>query len=257
MRDIQRTGQNPRDSIGQITTTVYPMYKAFIEPDLKSAHIRISNSFNPFKGLMTPMFSLKSQCTVTEETILEVLSARSESIKVKDQKCYDIYLHPPGEQSENCVHWIRMRNEKGHYVILFSELIKEGNFLISPRIEFGVDARTLGGMMALGYNIGARLNRRSRVYSAGPLDITVDHIQQLGKDFIQIKSSDRELLNQTAEALGITEFTNKSYIELYIQNLKDATESSSSSSSSAVGVTAASPPPCSVECALHRGRICR
>ena len=46
---------------------------------------------------------------------------------------------------------------------------------------------------ALGYNIGARLNRRSRVYSAGPLDITVDHIQQLGKDFIQIKSSDREV----------------------------------------------------------------
>ena len=34
----------------QITDTVYPMYKAFIEPDLKLAQLRIYNSFNPFAG---------------------------------------------------------------------------------------------------------------------------------------------------------------------------------------------------------------
>ena len=34
----------------QIPETVYPMYKAFIEPDLKLAQLRIYNSFNPFAG---------------------------------------------------------------------------------------------------------------------------------------------------------------------------------------------------------------
>ena len=35
MRDIDRSGQDPEDIIHQISETVYPMYKAFIEPDLR------------------------------------------------------------------------------------------------------------------------------------------------------------------------------------------------------------------------------
>lgn len=35
----------------QITDTVFPMYKAFIEPDLKAAQLKIHNSFNPFTGV--------------------------------------------------------------------------------------------------------------------------------------------------------------------------------------------------------------
>ena len=35
MRDIDRSGQEPEDIIHQISETVYPMYKAFIEPDLR------------------------------------------------------------------------------------------------------------------------------------------------------------------------------------------------------------------------------
>ena len=50
MRDIDRSGQAPEDIIHQISETVYPMYKAFIEPDLRSAHLRVVNSFNPFAG---------------------------------------------------------------------------------------------------------------------------------------------------------------------------------------------------------------
>jgi hypothetical protein len=35
------------------------MYKAFIEPDLKTAHIKIRNKFNPFTGFQNPMYILK------------------------------------------------------------------------------------------------------------------------------------------------------------------------------------------------------
>jgi uridine kinase len=50
MRDIDRSGQEPEDIIHQISETVYPMYKAFIEPDLRMANLRVVNSFNPFAG---------------------------------------------------------------------------------------------------------------------------------------------------------------------------------------------------------------
>lgn len=59
LRDINRSGQEPEDIIHQISETVYPMYKAFIEPDLQTAHIRIVNKFNPFSGFQTATYILK------------------------------------------------------------------------------------------------------------------------------------------------------------------------------------------------------
>lgn len=57
----------------QITDTVYPMYKAFIEPDLNTAHLKIYNTFNPFSGFMAPTYILKSAKTVAPEAIKAVL----------------------------------------------------------------------------------------------------------------------------------------------------------------------------------------
>lgn len=88
IRDIQRAGQEPEEIIHQISETVhtfiiplvflyrfgkyvfpevlkfkhfqvYPMYKAFIEPDLQTAHIKIINKFNPFTGFQSPTYILK------------------------------------------------------------------------------------------------------------------------------------------------------------------------------------------------------
>lgn len=38
------------------------MYKAFIEPDLQAAHIKIINKFNPFTGFQNPTYILKVDC---------------------------------------------------------------------------------------------------------------------------------------------------------------------------------------------------
>lgn len=35
------------------------MYKAYIEPDLQTAHIKIVNKFNPFTGFQNPTYILK------------------------------------------------------------------------------------------------------------------------------------------------------------------------------------------------------
>ena len=50
--DIQTAACSSLLLLLQISDTVYPMYKAFIEPDLKTAHLRIYNTFNPFAGFM-------------------------------------------------------------------------------------------------------------------------------------------------------------------------------------------------------------
>ena len=60
----------------QISDTVYPMYKAYIEPDLKTAHLRIYNTFNPFNGFMNATYILKSDKPVTPEAIKAVLKVR-------------------------------------------------------------------------------------------------------------------------------------------------------------------------------------
>lgn len=57
----------------QISDTVYPMYKAYIEPDLKTAHLKIYNTFNPFSGFMDPTYILKSAKRVSKEVISSLL----------------------------------------------------------------------------------------------------------------------------------------------------------------------------------------
>lgn len=48
-----------------IPLQVYPMYKAYIEPDLQTAHIKIINKFNPFTGFQSPTYILKVTFKIT------------------------------------------------------------------------------------------------------------------------------------------------------------------------------------------------
>lgn len=43
------------------------MYKAFIEPDLQTAHIKIMNKFNPFNGFQNPTYILKVNFQLSPE----------------------------------------------------------------------------------------------------------------------------------------------------------------------------------------------
>lgn len=63
--------------VSQITDTVYPMYKAFIEPDLQQAQLVVVNHFNPFSGFMNPIYILKSQQAVDRSLVQNVLEVSS------------------------------------------------------------------------------------------------------------------------------------------------------------------------------------
>jgi uridine kinase len=99
------------------------MYKAFIEPDLKTAHLRIYNHFNPFSGFMTPTYILKSDKRVTPEGVAEVLQANHR--RTTESETYDIYLLPPAEDPETCQSWLRMRYRDGRYNLMFEEWVVE------------------------------------------------------------------------------------------------------------------------------------
>ncbi|XP_057770572.1 inorganic pyrophosphatase TTM1-like isoform X2 [Salvia miltiorrhiza] len=211
LRDIQRAGQEPEEIIHQISETVYPMYKAFIEPDLQTAHIKIINKFNPFSGFQNPTYILKSTRPVTVEQIKAVFSDdHSEST----EETYDIYLLPPGEDPEACQSYLRMRNRDGKYNLMFEEWVTDSPFIISPRITFEVSVRLLGGLMALGYTIASILKRSSHVFSSDKVCVKTDWLEQLNRKYIQVQGKDRTYVKFIAKELGLDgSYIPRTYIE--------------------------------------------
>ncbi|XP_077237709.1 inorganic pyrophosphatase TTM2-like isoform X2 [Tasmannia lanceolata] len=214
LRDIQRAGQEPEEIIHQISETVYPMYKAFIEPDLQTAHIKIINKFNPFSGFQNPAYILKSRRTLTADQIKAVISQEhTETL----EETYDIYLLPPGEDPEACQSYLRMRNRDGKYNLMFEEWVTDSPFIISPRITFEVSVRLLGGLMALGYTIAAILKRRSHVFSDDKVCVKIDWLEQLNRHYVQVQGRDRLAVKIIGEQLGLE----GSYIpRTYIQQIQ-------------------------------------
>ncbi|XP_057961107.1 inorganic pyrophosphatase TTM2 [Malania oleifera] len=211
LRDIQRAGQEPEEIIHQISETVYPMYKAFIEPDLQAAHIKIINKFNPFTGFQSPTYILKSSRKLTEDQIKDAVSKdHTETL----EQTYDIYLLPPGEDPESCQSYLRMRNRDGKYNLMFEEWVTDASFVISPRITFEVSVRLLGGLMALGYTIAAILKRSSHVFSDDKVSVKIDWLEQLNRQYVQVQGRDRLVVKCVAEQLGLDgSYIPRTYIE--------------------------------------------
>ncbi|XP_038879058.1 inorganic pyrophosphatase TTM1 isoform X1 [Benincasa hispida] len=211
LRDIQRAGQEPEEIIHQVSETVYPMYKAFIEPDLQTAHIRIINKFNPFTGFQNPTYILKSTKAVPVDQIKAVIS---ENHRESTEETYDIYLLPPGEDPEVCQSYLRMRNRDGKYNLMFEEWVTDIPFIISPRITFEVSVRLLGGLMALGYTIATILKRSSHIFSDDRVCIKIDWLEQLNRKYIQVQGKDRVHVKCVAEQLGLDgSYIPRTYIE--------------------------------------------
>ncbi|XP_073105307.1 inorganic pyrophosphatase TTM2 isoform X1 [Elaeis guineensis] len=229
LRDIQRADQEPEEIIHQISETVYPMYKAFIEPDLQTAHIKIINKFNPFSGFQNPTYILKSSRILSVDQIKAVISKEHAE---STEETYDIYLLPPGEDPEACQSYLRMRNKDGKYNLMFEcdcnkqhwlgnicmwifqEWVTDNPFIISPRITFEVSVRLLGGLMALGYSIAAILKRSSHVFSDDRVIVKIDWLEQLNRRYIQVQGRDRLIVKYMAEQLGLEgSYIPRTYIE--------------------------------------------
>jgi uridine kinase len=228
-RDVARCAQSPVEIIQQVSETVFPMYKLYVEPDLESAAIRVSNTFNPFSAFQkSATYSLKSAepGRVSVEAATAYLAACGDvAVTEEQERTSDLYLMPPGEDGETCRDWIRMRQREGKYSLSFEEIVADGNVLISPHLSFDVPVRTLSGLMALGYSLGAIIKRDTLVLRRRPagsegaanaaLTIKYDTITQLGSRYIQVEGQDRAAVEAAGAVLGLDgTYVPRSFIEL-------------------------------------------
>jgi hypothetical protein len=103
MRDIQRSGQCAGEVIQQVSDTVYPMYKAFIEPDLNKAEIKVMNNFNPFAGFKEPIQILKTDDPVSVDTAYDVLKKLYPGEQVKRVRAAATVAHARTNASPPCM----------------------------------------------------------------------------------------------------------------------------------------------------------
>ena len=84
----------------------------------------------------------------------------------------------------------------------------------APVWPLQVSVRILGGLMALGYEIGTMLKRSSSVFSDEQLTIKLDDIEGMDKQFVQIQGKDRKQVAAAGKALGLEgTYIARSYIE--------------------------------------------
>ncbi|KAN0025441.1 hypothetical protein ACTFIU_003702 [Dictyostelium citrinum] len=227
MRGIVTSGKNSsKDVLAQITNVVFPMFKAFVEPDLDQAKIKIHSSFNPMSQVVEPVYVCKAKYDNNKQFFDQFLSSLN-VVPVK-KNFSDMYLYPPkygvdGISQADKRNWIRIRrSEHGQFNITFYNEMMDGAVNTRPSLNFEISVKTLGGLLSLGYQIGAILNRTVEVwYDKNGVVITKEYIKELEKHFIQIKGHSRREVLDSAEKLKITgNHVPQTFLYLYFKKLK-------------------------------------
>ncbi|KAL9277231.1 hypothetical protein ACSQ67_025239 [Phaseolus vulgaris] len=138
-------------SQNEIMMTVFPMFQQLIEPHLVHAHLKIRNDFDPVLSPESSLFVLKSNKKVAYQDIVAILDSAKFCSSV--QKFIDIYIRLPGIPSNGQLRdsdCIRVRICEGRFALLIREPIKEGNFIIQPKVDFDISISTVAGLLNLG-----------------------------------------------------------------------------------------------------------
>uniref|UniRef100_A0A453BRS7 Phosphoribulokinase/uridine kinase domain-containing protein n=1 Tax=Aegilops tauschii subsp. strangulata TaxID=200361 RepID=A0A453BRS7_AEGTS len=203
---IQRDKNRAGFSISQneIMTTVFPLFQQYIEPHLVDAHLKIQNDFDPVLSPESSPFVLKSTKQVSYQDILKVLDGSKVCSSV--QNFTDVYLRLPGIPSNGQLtegECIRVRICEGRFAVLIREPIREGNFIIQPKVDFDISASTVAGLLKLGYQAVAYIEASAVIYQDGKILIEVDHLQGVTNPYIQIKGTNKEIVSSAASSLSL------------------------------------------------------
>ncbi|KAJ0430819.1 hypothetical protein HanHA300_Chr17g0673401 [Helianthus annuus] len=78
---------------------------------------------------------------------------------------------------------------------------------------------TLGGLLALGYNVVVSYKRASKAIVYGDLSISLETIDTLSETYIVLRGRDRKMVEAEASRLGITgPWITKSYLEMILDS---------------------------------------
>lgn len=222
VRDITET--KSKDTLVQVTSLVFPMFKAYIEPDLEQAKIRISSAYNPMLSLVEPTYVCKAKYQMVKQSF----DAQYGNMRPIKKIISDMYLYPPSKVSidpmnqTDRANWIRIRRSEGHFQIHFYNETMEQNINTRPSIHFEISVKTIGGLLSLGYQIGAILNRTVEIYSdAGGVVVTKEYFKELEKYYVQLKGKNRRDVLAWAQKLHINEYhLPQTFIYLYFKKLR-------------------------------------
>ncbi|CAM6040203.1 unnamed protein product [Sphagnum compactum] len=216
--DLRKSGHPVSQQ--EVMTTVFPMFQQDIEPHLVYAHLKISNDFDPVHSPESSMFVLKSSKQVAFEEIAKLLDPEKRVKTV--QNFTDIYFHLPGLPNNGNgteSNWIRVRNCEGRFALLIREPIREGDFIIQPRVDFDISVRTVAGLLTLGYRAVAYIEATATIFQDDKLLVEVDHLNNISTPYIQIKGSNKEAVAAAGLALNLEgSYTTMPYIEIILDN---------------------------------------
>lgn len=208
-------------SQNEIMMTVFPMFQQHIEPHLVHAHLKIRNDFDPVLSPESSLFVLKSNKQVAYQDILKILDRAK--ICSSAQNFIDMYLRLPGIpanghlQESDC---IRVRICEGRFAVLIREPIREGNFIIQPKVDFDISVSTVAGLLNLGYQAEAYIEAAAFIYQDGKILVEVDHLQDIPSPYLQIKGVNKEAVTSAGSALNLDgSYTTKSYLQIIMERL--------------------------------------
>ncbi|KAL5553421.1 hypothetical protein UlMin_040822 [Ulmus minor] len=216
-------------SQNEIMMTVFPMFQQHIEPHLVHAHLKIRNDFDPVLSPESSLFVLKSNKQVAYQDILKILDPTKFCSSV--QNFIDIYLKLPaiptnGQLTESDC--IRVRICEGRFALLIREPIREGNFIIQPKVDFDISISTVAGLLNLGYQAVAYIEASAFIYQDGKILIEVDHLQDSLGPYLQIKGVNKEAVAAAGSMLKLDgSYTTKSYLQIVLERLPAQERSSS------------------------------
>nr|XP_016495385.1 PREDICTED: uncharacterized protein LOC107814474 isoform X3 [Nicotiana tabacum] len=216
-------------SQNEIMTTVFPMFQQYIEPHLVHAHLKIRNDFDPVLSPESSLFVLKSNKQVAYQDILRILDPTKICSSV--QNFIDIYLRLPGIPANGQLtesDCIRVRICEGRFALLIREPIREGNYIIQPKVDFDISISTVAGLLNLGYQAVAYIEASAYIYQDGKILIEVDHLQDVPSPYIQIKGVNKEVVAAAGSTLKLDgSYTTKSYLQIVLERLPALEKSSS------------------------------
>lgn len=117
--------------------------------------------------------------------------------------------------------WIRIRRVDGLFYIHFYSEVMDATVNTRPTVNFEISVKTISGLLSLGYQIGAILNRTTEIwYDANGMVVTKETIKELEQEYIQIKGKNRRAVIALADQLGIvSHHIPQSFLQLYFRHL--------------------------------------
>uniref|UniRef100_A0A7C9E5I8 Uncharacterized protein n=1 Tax=Opuntia streptacantha TaxID=393608 RepID=A0A7C9E5I8_OPUST len=103
---------------------------------------------------------------------------------------------------------------------LMFQPIREGNFIIQPKVDFDISISTVAGLLNLGYQAVAYIEASAFIYQDGKILVEVDNLQDVPSPYIQIKGVDKEAVAAAGSMLKLDgSYTTKSYLQIILERL--------------------------------------